>query len=391
MNDREQQIPEPEFESIFTAGEWRVGRTPGRPEPVRGARRRAGRLAALSLAVTWLPLAVLAIIDNMVWGNGVDAAFFRDFLPYGQLLLAVPALILGNTGVSERIGRAVAELRRSDVLSPEDTPVLEKWITRAIRLWRGGPASIAILLLTVVATALSFRGTIEWATGDWQHVSGRLSLPAWWYLLVSLSVMRLLALQWLWRLMLWVWVLWQVSRLKLRPMPTHPDRAGGLAFLGGTLAGFGALIFAFGIQLSCVAADAVYYRGADLMGFKGELAAYVAIVLIVMLVPLLVFSPKMVRAREEYAVFLTGSGYRGAVFLDRGLRASKEGQLPADDVSGLTDFGPLFENARSMRPLPLEVRHVVALTLAAAAPFVPLLFLVVPAKEVLKALAGLVF
>jgi hypothetical protein len=32
------------------------------------------------------------------------------------------------------------------------------------------------------------------------------------------------------RLALWFFFLWRVSRLELRLVPTHPDRAGGLGF-----------------------------------------------------------------------------------------------------------------------------------------------------------------
>jgi hypothetical protein len=169
----------------------------------------------------------------------------------------------------------------------------------------------------------------------------------------------------------------------------HPDRAGGLAFLGGTQAAFGGLAFAFGVQLSCVVADAVSYHGADLMEYKGQIFAYVLFVLILLLTPLFVFAPKLARRREEYLAFLSNSGYRAAAYLERKLHESKEGELPTEDVSGLTDFGPLYENARLMRPVPLELRHVVAIALAAIVPFLPLAFLVMPAKEVFRTLAKL--
>ena len=107
-----------------------------------------------------------------------------------------------------------------------------------------------------------------------------MTLAGWWYLLISLPVMRFLALRWLWRMMLWAWVLWRVSRLDLQPRPAHPDRAGGLAFLGGTQAAFGVFVFAFGVQLSCLIADAVHFRGAELTAFRGEVIAFVVIVVI---------------------------------------------------------------------------------------------------------------
>jgi hypothetical protein len=107
------------------------------------------------------------------------------------------------------------------------------------------------------------------------------------------------------------------------------------------------------------------------------------------LLPLLPFALKLVRAREEKLVSLSGSGYHGAEDLEQKLLANRSGKLPSDEISGLADFGALYENARLMRPLPLELRHVFSLVLAAVLPFFPLVFLVMPAQEVFRTLADL--
>ena len=39
-----------------------------------------------------------------------------------------------------------------------------------------------------------------------------------------------------------------------------------------------------------------------------------------------------------------------------------------------------------MRPVPLEMQHILALVLAAVVPFLPLIFLVMPAREVMRTL-----
>ena len=42
-----------------------------------------------------------------------------------------------------------------------------------------------------------------------------------------------------------------------------------------------------------------------------------------------------------------------------------------------------------MRPVPMEMQHVLGLALAAVVPFLPLVFLVMPAREVLRTLLRL--
>ena len=201
--------------------------------------------------------------------------------------------------------------------------------------------------------------------------------------------MRFLALRWLWRLLVWAWVLWRAATLDLQPQPVHPDRAGGLAFLGEAQIAFGVLVFALGIQLSSLIADQVIHQGADLMEFRARVFSFVALAVIVLLLPLLAFVPKLARARYDTLLFLSGRGYQGAGELERRLRSRSGDELPDQKISGLADYGTVCESARLMRAAPLEWRHVLVILLAAVLPFLPLAFLVMPAQEVLKTLAKL--
>jgi hypothetical protein len=380
----------PEIESLFLREGGRYARLLDRLRLAHEGRLRAGRVAALLAGVTWLPLLLLAAFEGVAWGRRLEVPFLEDFLPYGQFLVAVPVLCVGDAIVGRRLGRAIAELQRSDILAPSDTPALEELSTHAAARWRGRGPNLLVLLLTLTAAVPSYWGAREWLTGSWQFVDNRLTVAGWWYLVVSASVLRFLTLRWVWRLLLWAWILRRLSRLQLRPQPTHPDRAGGLAFLGTTQASFGVLAFALSVQVSCLVADSVYHHGADLTTFQGHVTAFVLIMVGLLLLPLLTFAPRLVRARAEGLVFLSGRGYDGARYLESRLRAGTTGQLPADDVSGLADYCALYENARRMKPLPLDVRNVVVMAAAASLPFVPLVFLVMPAQQVLRTLRDLV-
>jgi hypothetical protein len=390
MSDPGHRNSFPNFGVPFESGEGGVSRLLEGLHLARGGRLRTVRVAVLMAVVTWLPLLILAAIGGVAWGNAVHVPFVEDYLPYGQLLIAVPVLVLGELMIGRILIRAVAELRSSEVLDPKGVPALDTVLSKTIQRWRGRTVNLVIIILTCAATVLSMWGARDWLTGGWQVAGEAMTLAGWWYLLISLPVMRFLALRWLWRMLLWAWVLWRVSRLELHPRSAHPDRAGGLAFLGGTQAAFGVLVFAFGVQLSCLIADAVHFRGADLTAYRGHVVAFVVIAVVALLFPLLVFAPKLVRAREEQLPLMSASAHRGAGDLVKKLRSVQIGELPTDAVSGLCDFGALYENARLMRPLPLELRHIAILALAAVVPFVPLVFLVMPAQEVLRTLARLV-
>ena len=116
MTDREPDHPAPDVEALFALGGGRVSRGLERLKLARDARLHAGRVAVLLAVVTWLPLLVLAAIEGVAWGGAVQVPFARDFLPYGQLLIAVPVLVLGELIVARHLMRSVTELRTSEVL-----------------------------------------------------------------------------------------------------------------------------------------------------------------------------------------------------------------------------------------------------------------------------------
>jgi len=389
MTPEERIVQEPDIESLFQLGSGRIQKVLEQVRLAHGGQLHVGRAVALSAAISWFPLLVLATVEGVAWGHGVAVPLVKDFLTYGQFLLAVPILILGEVIVGERLVLAVSELRRSDILTPEDTPTLDGILKRVVDLWEGRWVNSVLLLLTFGVTFWSLWSEPKWLTGDWQLVGKRISLPGWWYLLISMPLLRFLLLRWLWRVLMWSWVLFRLSRLRLKPLPVHPDRAGGLAFIGGTQVGFGIVMSAFSVQLSCLVADAVQYHGANLVAYKSHLIAFVLIAVLFLVLPLLVFVPTLARAREEGLLFLSGSGHQGAEDLEKKLSSDRVGPLPAETISGLADFSVLYENARLMRLVPIEWKHILALALAAGLPFLPLVFLVVPAQEVLWKLVEL--
>ncbi len=117
------------------------------------------------------------------------------------------------------------------------------------------------------------RADVVWNDSD----GGKLqpTLAGWWFGCVSLPVFQFILLRWYFRLFIWARFLWQVSRIDLRLVPTHPDRAGGLGFLSSITYAFAPLLAGQGVLLAGVIANKIFYAGAKLTDFKLELIAMV--------------------------------------------------------------------------------------------------------------------
>ena len=118
-------------------------------------------------------------------------------------------------------------------------------------------------------------------------------------MLFCIPLFQFLTMRWLWRLFLWSQFLWRMSKLKLNLMPTHPDEAGGLAFVGEAQRFFGIIIFAYSVATAGVLANGVIYDRVPLPHFAGAIAVYVIMVVMIILAPLLVFAGLLVKTKRQ--------------------------------------------------------------------------------------------
>src|SRR6185369_594263 len=138
-----------------------------------------------------------------------------------------------------------------------------------------------------------WRHYVTLATATWYAAPTtaglQLSLTGVWYGYVSLPLFQFLLMRWYFRLFIWGRFLWQVARLDLSLIPTHPDRVGGLGFLANPVYAFMPLAVAHGAMLAGLLANRIFYLGAALPEFKVEIAVVVIFLLLLVFGPLLLF------------------------------------------------------------------------------------------------------
>jgi len=196
-------------------------------------------------------------------------------------------------------------------------------------------------------------------------------------------------------MLIWFRFLWQVSRLKLHLIATHPDRAGGLAFLGNGAYAFGPILFAQGSLLAGLIASRVLYGGADLLSFRMEAAGFVVFFLIVVLAPLTMFTPQLAQAKR---VGLREYGLLANRYVEQFQRKWVDGNaadgdelLGSADIQSLADLGNSYAAVREMRPIPFSLNDVGRLALAAALPLLPLGLVLFSFEELLLRIVGVLF
>jgi hypothetical protein len=251
-----------------------------------------------------------------------------------------------------------------------------------------------VLLLVVVYSVGVFviwrnHSAIDVTTWYGKDGGGELrpTLAGLWFGFVSLPVFQFVLARWYFRLFIWARFLWHVSRIELRLVPTHPDYAGGLGFLGNISQAFAPLLAAQGVLLAGVMANKIFYAGAKLVDFKLEIVALLLVMLFFVLGPLLVFIPQMARAkrvgRREYGE-LAQRYVRE--FDDKWLRGgAPEGEalIGSADIQSLADMGNSFQVVRQMSIVPFGKDTIIQLAVIALLPVAPLVLTMIPLGELL--------
>jgi hypothetical protein len=251
----------------------------------------------------------------------------------------------------------------------------------------------------IVGVTLVWRHYVALDAATWyaSPASGGSSLTAAgvWYGYVSLPLFQFLLCRWYFRLFIWTRLLWQVSRIRLDLIPTHPDRVGGLGFLAATANAFVPLLMAHGALLAGQLANQIFYVGASLTQFRLEILLLVMFMVFIVVGPLLVFSPQLALAKRtalrEYGTLAQRYVREfDAKWVHGDVRAGDE-LLGSGDIQSLADLGNSFEVVRSMRVVPVTKDTMLQLAMATAAPFVPLVLTLMPLEELLKKLLGILF
>lgn len=212
---------------------------------------------------------------------------------------------------------------------------------------------------------------------------------------MSLPVFQFLLCRWYFRIFIWARLLWQVSRIQLNLVPTHPDRVGGLGFLAASTHAFIPLLAAHGTLLAGNFANQIFHAGATLTQYRLEVLLLVIFMVLLVVGPLLVFAPQLAAARRtglrEYGTLAQGYVRDFDAKWVRRVDAGDEPMLGSGDIQSLADLGNSFGVIQDMRVVPVTRQAMLQLTVATVAPIVPLLLTLTPLEELLKKLLGVLF
>jgi hypothetical protein len=355
------------------------------------------RVLVISL-FAWLPLLTLSALQGQMLGGDATVPFLMDISVHVRFLVAIPLMIVAELVVHQRLRPLVNQFLEEDLIPESGRTRFDAAVASVFRLRNSVLAeALLIAFVYVVGVLIIWRHYMVLDTTTWYATpsggGSTLSLAGMWYGFVSLPILQFLLVRWFYRLFIWARFLWQVSRIDLKLVPTHPDRVGGLGFLSKSLAALMALATAFGAMLAGLLADRIFHAGAKLPEFKMQIAAAVIVLVILFVGPLLVFAPRIAQAKRKGFLEYGALAQRYVREFDvKWLRAGAPADEPlvgSGDIQSLADLANSFEVVQTMRIAPVAMQDILLVAIAVLVPIAPLLLTVMPLNELLKLAVGL--
>jgi hypothetical protein len=357
------------------------------------------RRLALLTTISWLPLLLLATIEGNLFNSSLDLPFIYDLKPYVRYLLVLPLLIVADTIIDPLIAMNIRSVGSSGILGEDNQ---DRYQAAVDRLESRKDSKIAdiIILLIISATLLTYLSNLDDLDmftdfTSWMMAPGTtepmLTASGWWFFAVSSPILQILIYRWFWRFYLWAAFLYQISRIKLKLQPTHPDLAGGLGILKNGESAFILIFIAFGAMFSVSLAEEILYTDITLADARPLIFGYIVAVLFIMTLPLMFFTKHLIKAKRWGRVAYGGLGYRLSRAFDKKW-ANPEDQSNGDellktaDASAVCDYSDIYDVVRNMRFLPISIKGYALQASMLAIPFIPLVFTEVPIADVITRL-----
>jgi hypothetical protein len=353
------------------------------------------RLAFGVVSITWLPLLLLTAARGDLLPRAGAGSFLQDFAVHARYLIAIPLLILAEAVCVPRLGAIVRQFEESDLVRDSDRSRFDAALASTRRLRDSNGTELLVIGLSyLIVMGLVF--SVSQRFPAWQLAKGsgldHYSLAGWWHWLVSLPLLLMLLLGWVWRLCLWTRLLWLISRLDLHLLASHPDHAAGLMFVGYSVRAWSLPALAPGVIAAGTIANQVVHAGVSPLTFKYVVLGLTVSTVLVFTAPLTVFYGNLLSAWRSailrYGALAERVGHEfEAKWLGRA-REFPEDPLQTGAFSATTDLYQVVSNIYAMKFVPVDVQSVIVLAVATVLPFVPVLLISEPLDVMLRKLAS---
>ena len=349
------------------------------------------RRLPLALAIAWLPLVVLTAMHGGAGSSSDLAALLTDYRVYARVFVAIPLLLLGQITMETHFREMAQHFLDANLVGVDEFPRFRRIMEKASHLRDAKLPEILALVAVYLQIAYMLQsGRLRYASWAVEAGSNTLTPAGYYSMFVAHALfLGLLALA-LWKWIIWIVVLRDLSRLNLQLDSTDGDLAAGLGFLGEVPKAFLPLVLAISTVIGATWRAQVLAGSATLTSLRLPAGLLAVLVLLIFFLPLLLFTPRLIKEKKEGGLnygslrHLHSLLFREKWIVERNEHA--EELLGTSDISSLADISSSFKNVEEMSVFPFRKGSAIALMAALAIPMIPAITSKIPFKELLKSL-----
>ncbi len=344
--------------------------------------------ALVLMIVTYVPMALLALLQGLYDTAATPTNFFADFAAYAQFLIALPLYIVAEPIIEGSTREAAKQFLACGVVRPADAPQvygIHATLARAraarwpdlVCIGCAYVFSLVILVPQFGADPLPTWHVQGDETSRWMTAAGV------WAFFVSIPLLNFIWLRLICKIILWIYYLYRITRLHLELHPMHADATGGIGFVSETQGRYALFILAFGVgNVAAPVGYQVVVLNYDLsiLPVWGPLVLFGLGAPILFTLPLLMFTKQLYRSKKRalaaYRERVTEQSRRVEQnWLFGGRRESP--QRDVRELAELETLALLFARIEKMRVVPFDLRsfgQLIGSSLGAVATLLPLLY-----------------
>ncbi|MEO8850050.1 MAG: hypothetical protein ABI440_15655 [Casimicrobiaceae bacterium] len=345
------------------------------------------RRCLVAVLITYVPMAILAWRQGLTGNEMTPTNFFADFAAYVQFLIGLPLFLVAEVIIDGSTREAADQFTRCGIISLNDAPRINQVNQTLKRLRESFLPDVSCIALAYVFSLVILVPQFGSDPLPTWHVHGdkfshNLTAAGYWLFFIAIPFSNYIWMRLIWKITLWIFYLYRVSRMRLQLHATHPDLTGGIGFISETQGRFALFILAYGI--SNVAAPvgyqiAVLNYDLSTLPVWGPLVLFTIGAPLLFTLPLFMFTKQLFRTRKRALVaYLERVTEHCRVVEARWLFGDKA-ESPQEEFRDLAEqstLGTLFARIDQMRVIPFDLRSFMQLlgsTLGAMATLLPLL------------------
>ena len=350
-----------------------------------------GRRLLIAIAIAWLPLVVLTALHGGIGSSDNLGALLSDYRIYARVFIAIPLLLLGQITMESHFREMSQHFLDANLVPVKDLPRFREIMEKARHLRDAKLPEIVIVLAAYLQIGYFLEsGRLHFAS--WAVETGsNTPTPAGYYALFVAHALflGLLALAF-WKWVIWIVVLRDLSQLDLQLDSTDGDLTAGLGFLGEVPKAFVPLALAISAVIGATWRSQLLEGVATLGSYKLPAALLAVIILLIFFLPLLLFTPKLIKEKKEGSLEYGSLQHLHSLqFRQKWVEERNEHTkelLGTLDVTSLADMSASFKNVEDMKVFPFKKSGAIALLAGLALPMIPAIAVQVPIRELLKSL-----